>query len=261
MAKTRSGLSKTAYAPATAQGAATPPPQAIPISQQPPTAQNTPVVAGALTAISQMDDAQLAALARRARGIDMPNMLADAPDRTQEFVYAAGMNEKPAVLSDSEFQQFMRDNGIDQSEVLSRSIDPNDYHNAYGTHVKMTPKDIIDMLKYSRFNYIGGKYGGKLHGAGTYFDQNGGANTGYGRGATAVAVLNPKTARAIDDYALRQRVGAFRASHPQFARAVGGLTNETKSIYALAMGYNVITDGSYHNVIDRAALVYRDSNA
>lgn len=38
--------------------------------------------------------------------------------------------------------------------------------------------------------------------------------------------------------------------------------NNNMSIYALAMGYNVIKDSSsgYHNVIDRSALVYKRSN-
>ena len=35
--------------------------------------------------------------------------------------------------------------------------------------------------------------------------------------------------------------------------------NNNMSVYALAMGYNVIKDSSsgYHNVIDRKALVYK----
>ena len=62
---------------------------------------------------------------------------------------------------------------------------------------------------------------------------------------------------------LRTLAAAFDRSHPKFARATGGYStcfrNNNMSIYALAMGYNVIKDatGSYHNVIDRKALVYK----
>ena len=127
---------------------------------------------------------------------------------------------------------------------------------------------LSDMMKYSRLNYIGGKVNGQAYGAGTYFDRNGGVNTGYGS-TTVVAVLNPKTAKTIDVTTLRSRARAFAASHPKFARAAGAFNtrfnNNNMSIYALAMGYNVITDSktnpSYHNVIDRSALVYRKSDS
>jgi len=92
----------------------------------------------------------------------------------------------------------------------------------------------------------------------------GGSSTGYG-GTTANAVLNPNTARIISDSALANKAQAFAQSHPKFASAVGRFSNSTMSIYALAMGYNVITDhsggarpksGDYYNIIDRSALVY-----
>ena len=118
------------------------------------------------------------------------------------------------------------------------------------------------MMTQSRLNYIGGKHGGQAYGAGTYFDQTGGRNTGYGQ-TTVTAVLNPKTARIVSSSDLAKKAAAFDRSHPKFAKATGGYStafyNNNMSIYALAMGYNVIKDatGSYHNVIDRKALVYR----
>lgn len=238
------------------------PRQQAPISQQPPTAQNTPVMAAAITALSQMTDAQLAQLVLQSRGIDMPNQLKDAADRTQEFVYAAGLNEKPLVLDDAAFAQYLKDNGIPTSQIISRSVNPITYRNSDGTRVTLTASDVIDMMKYSRLNYVGGKHGGQVYGAGTYFDMNGGRGTGYGStgSKTAIAALNPATAKVISDTALRGRAAQFAQSHPQFARAVGSYSSSTMSIYALAMGYNVIQSGSYHNVIDRSALVYRKSD-
>lgn len=236
-----------------------------PISQQPPTDQNTPVQPAAVTNLTQMTDAQLAKLAMDAKTVDMPNFLNDVADQTQRFVFMAGINEKPTVLDDADFDQYMKDNGISRSQLLSRSVNPITYTNNDGTRVTMSASDVIDMMKYSRLNYIGGKVNGQAYGAGTYFDMAGGRNTGYG-GTTATAVLNPSTAKIITDTQLRTKAAAFAQSHPQFARAIGAYDtsfyNNNMSIYALAMGYNVIKDSSsgYHNVIDRSALVYKKSN-
>ena len=62
-----------------------------------------------------------------------------------------------------------------------------------------------------------------------------------------------------------QTSSSFARSHPKFAKAVGPYNTSysggknNMAIYALAMGYNVITAdyGGYTNVIDRSALVYR----
>ena len=237
-----------------------------PVSQQPPTDQNTPVQPAAVTNLSQMTDAQLAQLVQQSRSVDMPNQLNDVVDQTQRFVFTAGINELPTVLDDKAFAQYMSDNNIPRSQILTRSVNPISYRNNDGTMVRMSANDVIDMMKYSKLNYIGGKVGGQAYGAGTYFDQTGGRSTGYGN-TTATAVLNPATARVIDDRALALKAKAFSQSHPQFTRAVGSYStsfhNNNMSIYALAMGYNVIKDhyGGYHNVIDRSALVYKQSNS
>lgn len=234
-----------------------------PIQQQPPTPDNTPVVNGALTALSQMSDDQLATLMANSKTVDMPNHLNDAVDATQKFAYTAGVNEMPTVLDDSAFDQFLKDNNIPKSNILSRSVSGVTY-NSGGIRYNLTATDITDMMKYSTLNYVGGKHGGQVYGAGTYFDMNGGMNTGYHSGATALAVLNPKTAHCIDKGSLQSMAATFAQSHPKFAKQVGRISNSTLSIYALAMGYNVITDSktnpSYHNVIDRKAIVYRKSN-
>jgi hypothetical protein len=118
-------------------------------------------------------------------------------------------------------------------------------------------------MKDGDLNYIGGKHGGQVYGAGTYLDKNGGKPTGYGRGnsQTMIAVLSNK-AKPITKSQLQTQTQQWIQSHPKFAKAVGSFNNSNASIYALAQGYNVITDsfGSYHNVIDRSALVIRKEN-
>ena len=236
-------------------------------ANQTPNDQNTPVQPGALTNLSQMSDDDLAQLVNDSKNAIMPNHLADADDPTQKFVYQAGLNALPQVLDSASFQQFMQDNNISQAQILARSVKPIQF-NAMGVNFSYSAQNVADMMMYSKFNYIGGKHGGQAYGAGTYFAQTGGANTGYGS-LTVNAVLNPATARVISDTQLARQAAAFAKTHPKFARAVGGYVSSgskfrgnNMSIWALAMGYNVSYDGTndsstYYNVIDRSALVYR----
>ncbi|MGN0735180.1 MAG: hypothetical protein ACI4LP_05105 [Anaerovoracaceae bacterium] len=239
-------------------------PQPNPIAQQVPDDNNTPVTPDALTSFTQMSDAQLAQVFLDSQKTGLPNHLDDAADITQRFVFYNGLNDKPMVLDSAAFNQFMSDNNINQSQILSRSINGGTLKTSAGGSRNLTPKDVADMMMYSRLNYVGGKHGGQAYGAGTYFDMNGGGNTGYASGKTVNAVLNPKTAKVISKSALLKQAAAFDKSHPQFAKATGGISasfyNNNMSVYALAMGYNVIKeDGQYgyHNIIDRKALVYR----
>lgn len=242
---------------------------AVPVNAQAPDDNNTPV-APSDTAISQMNDAQLAALVQNAKNIDLPNHLADVPNLTQSFVYAAGLNGKPTVMDGPTFDAFMRQNNIPRSDIIARSVRSISY-TSNGLTYNLTDQQVNNMLVHSRLNYIGGKVGGSLYGCGSYFAQTGGANTGYGN-ATITAILNPATARVISDSQLSRLARSFAASHPQFARAVGPYTGGSSassasrnnmSIYALALGYNVISDGgsgagTYYNVIDRSALIVRE---
>lgn len=235
-----------------------------PLADQTPDDNNTPVQPDPLSSFTNMNDNQLAQFYRNAQHAQLPNHLDDAPDVTQRFVFAAGLNAKPMVLDSQQFDQFMQQNNIGRSQILSRSVRGGTLKTSAGGTRQLSEQDIIDMTLYSRLNYIGGKHGGQLYGAGTYFDMNGGRSTGYGN-STINAVLNPKTAKVITDNQLRTKARAFDRAHPQFARATGGFNDDynngknNMSVYALVMGYNVIQEagGSYHNIIDRSALVCR----
>lgn len=229
------------------------------VANQAPSPQNTPVVPNASTVLSQMTDDQLATLYQQSRTVDMPNHLKDVADATQRFVYMAGVNAKPQVLDQASFNQYLRDNNIPRNQVLSRSTNGANY-TVNGTTIRLTPNQVTDLTKYGDLNYIGGKHGGQVYGAGTYFDMNGGRNTGYAGGATMIGVLNPNTAKPISRSQLRQQTAQWVQSHPKFARQVGSFDYGNMSIYALAQGYNVITGGTYHNVIDRSALVMQSNN-
>lgn len=243
--------------------ATTPVPPAAPTAP----ATNTTVTSDAVTNFSKLSDSAMATAINKAVGVGMPNQINDKPDPTQQLVFAAGFNEKPMVLDTKAFNTFMKNNGLTTSDLLSRDVNPVTYKNASNTQIKMTAQDVVDMMMYSRVNYIGGKIGGQAYGAGTYFDHTNGRSTGYGRSGsvTAVAVLNPKTTKSISYNTLKNKIPTWRNAHPKSAAAIDNLVKKTsgrskESLYALAMGYNVITDGTksgYVNVIDRSALVYR----
>ena len=230
------------------------------IANQAPTPANTPVNPAGVTALTKMTDDELATLMKKSKTVDMPNHLSDVDDATQKFVYAAGLNGKPEVLDNAAFNKYLKDNGIPQSDVLARSVNGASYV-VNGTNIRLSPSQVTAMIKDGELNYIGGKYGGMVHGAGTYFDKNGGRPTGYGsrNSATAIGVLS-KNAKTINSSQLRTQVQSFINTHPKFSREVGAFSTKTMSIYALAMGYNVITAYSYHNVIDRTALVMRKND-
>lgn len=240
-----------------------PPQQTGPIQNQVPDVNNTPVAPDAIAQLQGMSDAQLAQAYLNSQKVNLPNHLNDANDKTQKFVFSIGLNDKPLVLDQAGFQQFMQQNNIPQAEILSRSVNNGQLNTSAGNKSNLTAQQVVDMLKYSRLTYIGGKHGGQKLGAGAYLDMNGGGNTMYG-GTTLKGVLNPQTAKVITRSQLDRMARSFDRSHPQFARATGGYqnsntswTNNNMSVYALAMGYNVIKDdyGGYHNVIDRKALV------
>jgi hypothetical protein len=225
------------------------------VNLQPNSALQTNAQASAtLAQIMSLSDDQLAQAVKDSRNVDMPNFLNDKPDPTQKFVYQVGLNGAPTVMDQQQLDQFMKQNNIPKSQILSRSVNGNGPY---------TADHIANIFKYSELNYIGGKYGGMRSGAGTYFDMNGGRATGYGTGAQLTAVLNPQTARVIDYYALQRKATAFAKAHPKFVQAVGGMPSNGQggnmSVWALAMGYNVISGGpvssTYHNVIDRGAVI------
>ena len=230
-------------------------PQQQQVNLQPGSQLQTNAQASAtLAQIMSMSDDQLAQAVISSRNVDMPNFLNDKPDPTQKFVYQVGLNGAPTVMDQAQLDQFMKQNNIPQSHILSRSVNGNGPY---------TANHIADIFRYSELNYIGGKFGGMMSGAGTYFDMNGGRNTGYGSGATLKAVLNPQTARVVDYYDLKRKATAFAKAHPKFVQAVGGMPSNGQggnmSVWALAMGYNVISGGpvssTYHNIIDRSAVI------
>jgi hypothetical protein len=217
-----------------------------------------------------MSDDDLANALSKARNVDMPNHIDDISDDTQKFTYANQLNAKPTVLSDSDFDDFLKQNNISDSQILIREVNGASF-TSNGVRFNYTANDVTDMFKTSDINYIGGKRGGQVYGAGTYFGMEGrNGSTGYAGGATMMAVLNPKTARVISYNSIGSQWSKFISTRPNLAKQYGSRGSVGgRSIQALLMGYNVITTasnnstnsrGDYYNVIDRSAVVVRANN-
>lgn len=254
-------------------------PQSIPTPQDALVdASKTASVYGNNTAsmFNGMTDDQMAQAVKNSRNVDMPNHIADVSDITQNFTYANGLNAKPTVLSNADFDNYIKQNNISSNEYLLREVDPIRF-NSNGVQFTYSADDVTDMFKTSDINYIGGKHGGQAYGAGTYFAQGDfNYRTGYGSGAdgvghkTMVAVFDKSKARAISMGDIRSEWSKFSKTHAKTASAVDNLpSSRTHAIKALLMGYNVITSqssgslkgyGEYYNIIDRSALVVRAGN-
>ena len=225
--------------------------------------------------LKQMSDDELQLAVVESRKVDFPNYLNDVADATQNFVYYIGLNSKPLLLDRKRFNEFMRDNNIPKNQIMSRVIRDDERH---------TAREYVEMLKYSEYNYIGGKYGGQGMGAGTYFEMNGGGpphvlRVGFRPGTIINAVYNPATAKVIDATTLRMVARRLEMLRPCFCRTVGpyndgGLSGKgnNMSLYELALGCNAIAQYYDENdvfaenaarrgeqcVIDRGALVILD---
>ena len=219
-----------------------------------------------------MTDSELANALKISQGkVDMPNHIGDISNATQNFTYANKLNAKPTVLSDSDFDNFLKQNGIPDSQILIREVNGATF-NSGSIRYNLTANDITDMFKTSDINYIGGKRGGQAYGAGTYFGMEGrNGSTGYASGATMMAVLNPKTARVISYSDINSKWNNFVRNKPNLSKQASNLGSGSRdwSIKALMMGYNVITSdsngssharGEYYNIIDRSAVVVRANN-
>lgn len=220
--------------------------------------------------IVKLTDAQLAGIAIASKYATMPDSLDDVPDEMQRFVYEIGLNSKPTVVNQQQFEQFMQLHNIPKERIMTRAVYDSEY----------TAEEINNMFRYSEYNYIGGKRRGRAFGAGTYFERNGGYTPHghcfkYRKYRLMKAVYNPATARVISYNTLRRQFRKY-AKHncPTLAKVLGFEPNRPHpthlSIYALALGYNAISAANAigfigcpycdQAILDRSAVVVLDED-
>lgn len=194
--------------------------------------------------------------------IDVNNT--DTPDflnthHLQKMTYALGMNDKPEIISQQEFDDMTVNAPFGSgATVLYRTVDDANLTGG----VRITAKQIQDMLLYGDLTY----HGNGIHGDGLYFSSSKSGSQAYGRGGgrsrMVACVLNGK-AKPITETALRKQYDAFIKTHPQSRKALGFArshsTHDSMSQFALTQGYNVIISKqyggeSYYTVLDRGIL-------
>ena len=253
-------------------------PQAQPMPQQPLQQPQQPQIhqisttdLNKLQQFAALDDRAMARAIYESENAQLPIFLMDRPSATQNLVFSQDFNEMPLVLSNYDFNQYLIDHGIPKSQVMFRSTNNASFFvSGQNVQFNLTPEQTLDMLRYSPYSYVGGKHGGMAYGAGNYFSMAAHGNTGYG-GATTKVVLSP-TASIISDNRLYSGMSLFDAKMPLTASEIKRAANrpgmktsgETMSLYALAQGFNVITDSTtnpdYHNIILRSAMVMNKNN-
>jgi hypothetical protein len=188
----------------------------------------------------------------------------DTPDflnthHLQKMVYALGMNDKPEIVSQQEFDDMTVNAPFGSGQtILYRTV--NDADLTGGVH--MSAKQINDMLLSGDLTYLGNG----VHGDGLYFADDKAESQAYGRGGgksrTIACVLNSK-ARMVTETNLRKEYDAFVKSNPQTRKALGFAkthsSHDSMSQFALMKGYNVIVSKqfrgmNYYTVIDRGVL-------
>ena len=87
-----------------------------------------------------MSDDQLTGLLRQAKAAQIPNHLNDAPDITQKFAFVAGVNEKPTVLDDASFDQYLKDNHIPRRDIPGAFCQPDHLLRLGRLHSPIRPK-------------------------------------------------------------------------------------------------------------------------
>lgn len=253
-----------------ATAGAAPQPQQQPQQQVQPTP--TPAILPpapmqtSLDQLKQMNDSQVTTILKSAEHADLPNHLKDKYDPTQQLIYTIGLNTPPTVMDQKSFDAFRHANNIPSSQIMAREVGNGQYKTTAGTTRKLTSQQIAQMWTSDPYNYIGGKHGGQALGAGAYFDMNGGRGTGYASGGTkTAAILNPNTAKVITTSSLMRQAQRWAQSHPKAnaqlqkmaRKSQASFGNAQYSLYAAVLGYNVITNGHYYNVIDRSAVIVR----
>ncbi len=212
----------------------------------------TPPLGVTLAQLQGMDDQQLHDFLIKVQSVDIPAFLSD--HHLQRMVYALGMNDKPEIVSQKQFDyetSFAGGHTAIYRTVNDTSVGGNTF----------TADDICDMLTDGDLTY----HGAGMYGDGLYFSDSLSGSKAYGwnNPRTVGAYLNSK-ARPISFSKLQKEYDAFVKTHPQtrkalgFAKSHGSGHHNSYAQFALIRGYNVIYNARggerYYSVLDRGVL-------
>lgn len=164
----------------------------------------------------------------------------------QKFTLSVGLNDKPRIMKDADFEQMVRDNNLQTlyrgdsgQDAVDRLLDDNYYHPGTGYYG--------DGMYFSEDESVANKYA---------YDK-GGTDGRYTK-----FVLSPD-AHVIQYSDLVSRMNAHYGTRYYDALSRAGqtsyLSNDGEALYALKLGYNVIEiHRGKHVALTRDALIFSD---
>lgn len=238
---------------------APPPQQQAPPQQQPP-AQPNNVSQPSITQqqFMQMDNKQTIQYLGNLKNVKMPPS-AELPEfDTQRLTYDMGLNDKPRIVSEAEFNKT-------KGETIYRGV--HELKDGNGT-VLAPARSVANVTMYGEFSRIGAGVAGD----GFYFTTGKGTANGYagggkdlGKSAVMRAKIDGSKAKTITLSALERQ---FNNEDPYVQNAfmrMSTVDNEWTTgylgAYALKKGYNVITrpalarGESHYIILDRSVMI------
>lgn len=169
----------------------------------------------------------------------------------QRFVYNSGLNEKPNVVSDATLDTMT---GTEMFRTVNNVYDRNN-------DISYNADQIAKQVMSGRVTRVSDN-GGSVYGRGVYFATSYNGSTSYGNSSGNVkktAVMRAKlnnNAKVIDYYKASAGVSKEISSGSKLGKILRKCDSDSRvSIYSMAKGYNVISNGmSYLNVLNRNAI-------
>lgn len=169
----------------------------------------------------------------------------------QKFIYNIGLNDKPQLVDDATLD------GMAGTEIFRTVNSVYDRKN----DISYNADQICKQVQSGRITRVSDS-GGSVYGKGIYFADNLRDSTDYGNSSGNVkktAVIRGKlnsNAKVINYHSALSAASKEANSGSKLGNALKKCDSESMvSLYALAKGYNVITNGrNYYNILNRNAV-------
>lgn len=216
----------------------------------------------------QIDDTQVAS----AFSADYNAFMAMTDDEKADFIANNIKQGVPAHLAQNDFQRFVYNSGLNEKPDV---VDDATLNTMSGTEIFRTVNNVYDSKNDISYNadqiakqVMAGRVtrvsdnGGSVYGRGIYFASDYHDSTAYGNtngNVKKTAVVRAKlnnNANVINYYNASSGVSSEIKSGSKLGKVLSKCDSDSReSIYAMAKGYNVITNGStYFNVLNRNAI-------
>lgn len=191
-----------------------------------------------------MTDDEKAQVINDALNTGVPLFLDDSG--IQRFTYFTGMSDTPNVVSDSQLDAM-------GGHELFRTV--NDAYNRQ-KDIGYSAHDIAQQITDGDFTMYSDS-GGSAYGKAIYFASSVGSSSGYAQVGKNPTMMRAKITggKSISDTQATRDYQSALARGDKLARACSRADGSSaRNLYTLAKGYDVITTGDYHMVLNRRCL-------